>query len=97
MIAALTVFHLICVSSPACTSRSCLWWRIAAGCSTRRVGSGPADNLRLEKVAERCVACKLALPLLENQAFHLPSGMDLGPLDRTKGGRVGASGAEVDP
>lgn len=97
MIAASTAFRLICVFSPVCTCRSCLWWRTAAGCSTRHVGSVLADSSRLEKVAERCVACKLALPLLENQAFHLPWGMDLGPLDHTKGGQVGASGEEVDP
>ena len=63
----------------------------------RRVGSVPADNLLLEKVAERCVACKLALPLLENQAFPRPWGMVLGLVDRTMGDQVEASGAEVDP
>lgn len=97
MIAASTAFRLICVFSLACTCRSCLWWRTAAGCSMRRVGSVRAGSSRLEKVAERCVACKLALPLLENQAFHLPWGMDLGWLDRTTGDQVEASGAVVDP
>ena len=64
----------------------------------RRVGSVRADSSRLEKVAERCAACKLALPLLENQAFHLPWGTDRGPLDRTADGRVEASNvAEEDP
>lgn len=97
MIAAWTVFHLICVFCPACTCHSYLWLRTAADCSMRRVGSVPADSLLLEKVAERCAACKLALPLLENQAFHLPWGMDLGLSDRREGVLVEASGAEVDP
>ena len=92
-----TVFHLICVSFLVCTCHSCPWWRTAADCSMRCVGSVSADNLLLEKVAERCVACKLVLPSLENHALPRPLGTVPGLVDCTKGDQVEASGAEVDP